>query len=208
MITKRVSFTHWQNLMLQCGFEENQNTHNKLIAAYEEKQRHYHSLKHLEHVLLSFDESKHLAKRPYAIELALWFHDAVYKIFAKDNEQASADWAKNFLQKQNADDETQSNVYDHIMATLHDAECMDNDSALTVDIDLAILGTTPDVYKKFEQNVRKEYRLIPGFIYKKKRKEILQSFLDRKRIYHHSYFVDKYEVQARSNLQIAIDNLS
>jgi len=157
---------------------------------------------------LAFDESKHLAKRPYAIELALWFHDAVYKIFAKDNEQASADWAKNFLQKQNADDETQSNVYDHIMATLHDAECMDNDSALTVDIDLAILGTTPDVYKKFEQNVRKEYRLIPGFIYKKKRKEILQSFLDRKRIYHHSYFVDKYEVQARSNLQIAIDNLS
>jgi len=207
MIVERIEFDQWKNLMQQCGFSENSETYEKLITSYSEKQRHYHSLKHLEHVLLSFDESKHLAERPHDVELALWFHDAIYKIFSKDNEQASADWAKEFLQKQNAGNELIDNVDHHIMATLHNAECVDNDSALTVDIDLAILGTPTTVYEKFEQNVRQEYRLIPSFIYNKKRKAILQSFLDRKNIYHHEYFRDKYESQARKNLQVAIHNL-
>ena len=198
----------WQALMDAFGFKPNTETFNKLIAGYSEKHRHYHSMQHLNYVLLSFDESMQLAEHPHEVELALWFHDAIYKIFAKDNEQASAEWAREFLQEQNANDNLIDNVYKHIMATLHNGVCDDSDSALVVDIDLAILGVSADVYEKFEQNVRKEYRLIPGFIYKKKRKEILQSFLDRKNIYHHEFFANKYENQARTNLQKAIDNLS
>ena len=198
----------WQALMDAFGFKPNTETFNKLIAGYSEKHRHYHSMQHLKYVLLSFDESKQLAEHPHEVELALWFHDAIYKIFAKDNEQASAEWAKEFLHKQKAGNSIIDNVYKHIMATLHNAECRDNDSALVVDIDLAILGVPVEAYEKFEKNVRKEYRLIPGFIYRKKRKEILQSFLDRKNIYHHEFFANKYENQARTNLQKAIDNLS
>ena len=198
----------WKTLMNVLGFESNIETYNKLITGYSEKHRHYHSLQHLKYILLSFDESKQLAEHPHEVELALWFHDAIYKIFAKDNEQASAEWAKEFLQTQQASDSLIANVYKHIMATLHNAECSDNDSALVVDIDLAILGVSAEVYEKFEQNVRKEYRLIPSFIYRKKRKEILQFFLDRKNIYHHEFFRKKYENQARTNLETALINLN
>ena len=207
MILETISVERWNNLMSACGFDDNIETYEKLIEAYAEKHRHYHSLKHLEHVLLSFGEAKQLAENPNEAELALWFHDAIYKIFAKDNELQSAVWASDFLKEQNAGESFINNVHQHIMATLHDAACENNDSALVVDIDLAILGVPSDVYVRFEQNVRKEYRLIPSFIYKKKRKEILQSFLDRESIYHHEYFRDKYESQARENLQRAITNL-
>jgi len=198
---------NWQVLMSEFGFNSSIDVYEKLIHAYAEKQRYYHSLKHLEYVLQAFYETKHLAEKPHEVELALWFHDAVYKIFSKDNELNSANWASDFLKQQNANTIQIQTVHQHIMATLHNAPCASNDSALVVDIDLAILGTTADIYNRFEQNVRKEYRLIPGFIYNKKRKEILQSFLDRDSIYQHEYFQDKYESRARENLRKAINFL-
>ena len=54
---------------------------------------------------------------------------------------------------------------------------------------------------------KKRYKLIPAFIYRKNRKEILKGFLARERIYSHEYFFDKFEGPARRNLRNAINNL-
>jgi len=61
------------------------------------------------------------------------------------------------------------------------------------------LGSSIDCY-----NVRKEYKVVPALIYRKKRKELLKSFLNSPSIYNSGYFKDKYERAARQNITRAI----
>jgi predicted metal-dependent HD superfamily phosphohydrolase len=79
-----------------------------------------------------------------------------------------------------------------------------NDSLLLADIDLSILGAEKKAYESFEISVRKEYRWIPYFIYRKKRRAILTSFLDRDTIYSNEYFQKEYEMKARGNIRDSI----
>jgi predicted metal-dependent HD superfamily phosphohydrolase len=95
----------------------------------------------------------------------------------------------------------------HIMATQHVALPVDDDSRLVVDIDLAILGATPSRYEEFERDVRTEYRWVPGIVYRPKRAAILQSFLDRPRIYHWEPVFERLERKARTNLSGAVRTL-
>jgi len=199
--------TSWLKLMTRLDFGDNIETFNKLLAKYNEKHRHYHNVNHIEAVLKHLEKNKHLAKDYKAIELALWFHDAIYKVFSSSNELDSANWARDFLQNNGVENAFIDKVHTLIMATLHDASPVDSDEKLMVDIDLSILGSTPNTYHLFEGWIRKEYKLVPSLIYKKKRKEILTKFLDRKRIYSHEYFYEKLENNARKNISQAILDL-
>jgi predicted metal-dependent HD superfamily phosphohydrolase len=98
-------------------------------------------------------------------------------------------------------------VRDHILATRHEAVANDADSRLVVDIDLSILGVDEAAYAQFEVNVRKEYRWVPSLLFRRKRAEILESFLARPEIYTTQLFRDRYEVTARRNLSQAIERL-
>lgn len=93
------------------------------------------------------------------------------------------------------------------MATQHNVEVNSVDEQLIVDIDLTILGASPTVYDQFEENIRKEYRLVPSIIYRKKKKELLKSFLSKQSIYNLGYFKEKYENAARMNIKRAIEAL-
>lgn len=194
----------WQQLMCNLGFDENSDTYNELLKSYSEKHRHYHNASHINAILIHLQQAKHLATDCDAIEVALWFHDAIYKTTSSTNELDSANWATSFLEKNNAKNELIDKVHSLIMSTLHDALPTESDAKLMVDIDLSILGSPPKTYDLFEASIRKEYRLVPSFIYKIKRKEILNSFLQRDRIYSHQYFYDKLETSARINISNAI----
>ena len=179
----------------------------RLAAAYAEPHRHYHTAAHLAACLDELDGARDLATLPHEVEAALWFHDAVYDTKAADNEERSADWAGEFLGRAGAMREVRERVRDHIMATRHAGEPALRDSMLVVDIDLSILGQPPAVYDEFEGNVREEYRWVPGPLYRRRRREILQSFLEREHVYALPRFRERYEAQARSNLGRAISAL-
>jgi predicted metal-dependent HD superfamily phosphohydrolase len=99
-------------------------------------------------------------------------------------------------------------VHDLIMATTHDAIANDPDTALLIDIDLSILGADPDVFDRFERNVRKEYWWVPGPLFRQTRAKILQSFLDRPSVYATAGFRERLEDAARRNLAAAIAALT
>ncbi len=170
-----------------------------LITAWNEPQRKYHTEQHLCECLALFEEFQHLAANPHKVELAIWFHDAVYDVKAKDNELKSAEWARTALEEAGVSKEKSQRVYELIMASEHSA--MDTlDTRLLVDIDLAILGSSPKRFAEYDGQVRAEYSYVPGFLYRRKRKQILQSFLKRNSIYQTPDLKLRFELQARRNL--------
>lgn len=186
----------WSDL----GLQSPSGLRDQLVAAYQEPQRHYHSLQHLIECLAHFDQVRGQAKYLGEVAIALWFHDAIYDVKGKSNEQRSADWAVSALSAAGASQATQNRVRQLIMATKHDAEVSEPDQQLLVDIDLAILGAAPERFAEYDRQVRSEYSWVPGLVYNIKRKAVLKSFLARKSIYSTKYFRDFHEAQARSNL--------
>jgi predicted metal-dependent HD superfamily phosphohydrolase len=194
----------WRRLLADLSIAEDTDTWAALKAAYSERHRHYHTARHITHCLAELDLARFLAAEPAEVEMALWFHDAVYRPRASDNELQSAAWAERFLGSHAVDPERILRVREHIMATRHTAPADSADSQLVVDVDLAILGSDAQTYAQFESNVRKEYRWVPGPLFRTRRAQILQSFFDRHHIYHTTYFRDRCEAAARANLETAI----
>lgn len=202
-----MKYERWLQLMEQFKLKPNQNTYNDLLSAYSEKHRHYHTIDHIDALLMHFDNAIDLANHPREMEMAIWFHDAVYKPFSSTNELDSANWASTFLSNNKLPENIAETVHQLIMATRHTVEVSGSDESLLVDIDLTILGAPADVYDGYEKAIRKEYKLVPSMIYRKKRKLLLHSFLDRDRIYLNQFFYKKFEKQARSNMKRAITAL-
>lgn len=198
----------WTDLMSRLGLADNLDTFHRLQKAYSEKHRHYHTSEHINDCLVKFDQVRHLAQQPDEVELALWFHDAVYATRSKQNEAKSATWAMKFLAGNGVDPRRVQRVRNLVMATRHDAPLDDSDGALMVDVDLSILGADVETFERFEQNVRQEYWWVPAELFKRTRASILQSFLDRPFVYGTDYFRREAEPQARRNLATAIAALS
>jgi predicted metal-dependent HD superfamily phosphohydrolase len=76
------------------------------------------------------------------------------------------------------------------------------------DVDLSILGGKQKSFWQYEENIRKEYAWVPESIFRQKRIEVLQGFLDRPYIYYHETYREIFEEKARANLKKAIAKLS
>ena len=202
------SIARWQEA---CGAVDVTNCdpeHRKLLRAWSEWGRHYHTVEHLTACLRELDDTRTLAQRPAEVELALWFHDAVYRTYRSDNESRSAEWAAQFLAAHGAGPDVVPRVRQLVLITAHATDGLAGDAALVVDIDSSILGRPQQVYDQFEKNVRKEYWWVPRRRYVTARRKILESFLARSAIYHWPRFRELYEATARVNLERAIHALS
>ena len=186
---------------------EGMDLRDQLLAAWSEPQRRYHTLRHLGDCLALFEETTHLAVRPAEVEMALWFHDAVYALKAGDNEARSAAWAERVLAEAGAAPEVRQRVHALVMATCHDALPATDDARLLVDIDLSILGAEPERFDEYEVQVRQEYAWVPSLLFRRKRREILQAFLARPAIYATAWFRERFEAAARANLQRSVARL-
>lgn len=176
----------------------------KLVAAYAEPQRKYHSTQHLSECLQWLESVRRLAEAPAEVELALWFHDAIYDVQRSDNEARSADWARAELTHDGVCAEAIARVVDLVMVTRHTGQPSTADQCLLVDIDLAILGALPERFAQYEQQIREEYAYVPGWLFRRKRKAILRSFLNRPRLYGTAHFHAELDQRARINLALAV----
>lgn len=175
---------------------------------YAQPHRRYHNLEHLADCLREFDRAKHLAADPAALELAIWFHDAIYDPRAADNEERSAELAVDWLGKSQASYALTDSVRRLVLATKsHDAS-LHVDAPLLVDVDLSILGQPPERFWEYERQIREEYSWVAAEVFAAKRAEILQKFLARPRIFNTEMFFQQMEAQARINLQASVQRLT
>ena len=178
-----------------------------LLRRYSEPQRKYHTLQHLDACLAHFETLRAQALHPDEVELALWFHDAIYDIGASGNEARSADWAREALLSAGGDVQAAQRVHDLVMVTCHDVAPQTRDQEVLLDVDLSILGARPRVFDAYEQQIRAEYAYVQGDAFRSRRRRLLQQFLDRPRIYHTTQFHGQFEAQARDNLARSIRQL-
>jgi predicted metal-dependent HD superfamily phosphohydrolase len=180
---------------------------DELLLAYSSAGRYYHTLTHIRDCLSFFDQTNFLAVQPEEVEIAIWFHDAVYDSRSSDNEQKSAGWAEAVIHRAGLGEAIANRVAACILATRHHDEVTDDDARLLVDIDLSILGRDPAVFWQYEEDIRREYAWVPGDVFRQERRKLLERFLDRRHIYYHPPYRERFEASARTNLQQAIARL-
>jgi predicted metal-dependent HD superfamily phosphohydrolase len=180
----------------------------ELLAHYRAPDRAYHTLQHLAECLDHFDSARPFVKEPIDVELALWLHDVIYDTHRSDNEEASAQWAQSHLLAAGVVPATVNRVIELIQLTKHVDEPSDEDGALLLDIDLAILGADPERFAEYEGQVRQEYQWVPWPAFCMGRSQILRAFLQRPSIYRTDFFRARLEAQARINLAASLDRLT
>jgi predicted metal-dependent HD superfamily phosphohydrolase len=179
-----------------------------LCKHYAEPGRAYHNLVHIDECLAELDAARHLAFSSGAVELAIWFHDAVYDPRKSDNEERSVYLMEAATAAANLPVEFRAAVKSLVLATKHSQTPEETDQRLIVDIDLAILGKDELKFDQYEDQIRAEYSWVPLNIFAEKRAAILAAFLRRAAIYSHQCFRERYEAPARKNLERSIEKLN
>lgn len=193
---------NWASAWSGCGAcGDGAGLRHRLWLAYDQPHRHYHSRQHLRECLALLAQYQGLAERPAEVAVALWFHDAVYDLRAHDNEARSAEWAWSALQEAGVEPAVADRVRALVLATRHDQAPATSDEALLVDIDLAILGASPTRFDEYEQQIRAEYRWVPGWLFRRKRRELLSGFAQRPMLYQTAALQARFEAPARANLR-------
>jgi len=195
------SLARWQTVWQQVGAStDGESLFHQLVASYSEPHRQYHTLKHLNECFLHFYNLRSLPDHPDEVELALWFHDAIYDTTKKDNEQRSAEWARESLLAAGVANEKAERIYKLVMFTMHNAVPVGSDAEVLVDIDLGILGAGAARFNEYEVQVRQEYSWVPENLYHAARRKVLEEFTSREWIYSTPLFRSEYEARARENI--------
>jgi predicted metal-dependent HD superfamily phosphohydrolase len=176
----------------------------ELIARHCEPHRRYHTVQHLDECFLALDQVQ-----PHSpdVELALWFHDAIYDTHRADNEALSAALARDTALGLGVAPGPAQRIADLILCTRHAVEPEGLDAEALVDVDLSILGAASARFDEYECQVRREYSWVPEETFRKRRAEVLRQFLARSHIYSTRAFRERYEPAARANLARSLEAL-
>jgi predicted metal-dependent HD superfamily phosphohydrolase len=183
-----------------------------LQAAYASPPRAYHNFQHVQEVLRHYHEVAAGPgwRQPAEVGLAVLYHDAIYEAGRRDNETRSAElavahvaqwWSSAGLDAQRVVDLIELTARH---GTLQPAD-VDDEAALFLDCDMAILGAEPALFDAYDRGIAAEYRgHVPAWLFKLNRRRFLKALLARPRIYLSDFFHQRYDTQARRNLRRAV----
>ena len=185
-------------------------TFEQLSAAYSASGRHYHTLQHVRDLLDLTERPAAPLHDPTVVQLAAWFHDAVYSYRRTDNEARSARLALKFLTQTNLAAERCQRVAYLIERTQDHTQPLsapDADLAYFLDIDLHILGAPEADYWQYARQIRQEYRLVPDLLYRPGRRKVLEKLLATPALYRTPALQQRLEAAARRNLRMELADL-
>lgn len=198
----------YSELLLNIGFNEKEIQQNwlDLEKAYSKKSRHYHNLTHLKEMIDAYETYFDQLQFPNEILLCIFYHDYVYLSSKKDNELKSAEYALAIL-PENAKLDRQLVFEANCATQLHQHNEIEDINWL-IDFDLKILSKEWEDYKIYFEQIRKEYRIYPDFLYKPGRAKALKHFLENEFIFQTDKFRSFYEEKAQSNIEKEIKLLN
>ena len=172
----------------------------EIKSSYTHPSRYYHNLDHIQDMIQKWEELKDKFEQPELVALAIFYHDIIYTVSRKDNEEKSADLAMDCLKPLGLKQGQLDDIHHLILATKAHELSEDSDANFLLDLDLMTLGKDRETYKEYVKNIRKEYKMYPDFFYKPGRKKVLKHFLAMESIYKTVLFQESHEAQARANL--------
>lgn len=180
-----------------------------IVSRYTADDRHYHNFAHIVGMLDLLDAMAVVPENRTALRLAIWFHDVIYEVGSGlDNERASADFATEQLTALKFDGVLIQRVSELIIDTKHAARPATHDGRLLADLDLSQIGGSAEQFQRDSADIRREYATVPDDLFWRGRRQVLQSFLNRERIYYTEPFFARFEANARNNLRSAIQAIN
>jgi predicted metal-dependent HD superfamily phosphohydrolase len=193
----------WQRI-----FPGDEAVGRELLARWSEPHRRYHTVEHLAFMLDVIEANAGLADDADAVRLAAWFHDAVYEVFAGDNEERSAALAVHHLPALGFAPERTQEVARLVRLTAgHAVEPGDRNGALLADADLAVLASEKSRYDRYAAAVREEYAAVPDDVFRPGRAAILRGLADLPELYRIVPARAAWSARARRNLESEIATL-
>ena len=192
-------------------YTDNDRVKNELWTEIEKKysckKRHYHTLEHLDNLLSQLTDVKSEIQNWETILFTLFYHDIIYNSIKSDNEEKSAELAEKRMKQISVSNDKIELCKKQIFATKSHIKSTDSDTNYFTDADLSVLGQNWETYLLYCKNVRKEYSIYPTLVYNPGRKKVLNHFLSMDRIFKTDFFYNKFELQAKQNLQQEIESL-
>lgn len=208
----------WRNLLKSYQIDQQVGIplFQEILAAYSEPHRHYHNLSHLNHMFQELEtyevdscEVGPASRVTNEMLWAVWYHDFIYKPGASSNEKKSAIKAKESMRKLKIQQASIDKVIELIITTENhqsNSDCIN--TQLFLDADMAVLGTDQANYLRYCEAIRQEHSGIPDFLFNRGRKQFLISVLKQETIFVSSYFGEKYELKARTNIEAELSQLN
>lgn len=197
---------HWTHFIRAWGVADPAPAWELICRRYGEAHRHYHGFAHLED-LLTLAAAREW-EDPLRVQAVIWWHDLIYDPWRRDNEARSAAQAGRDLRAWRLPSGTCDWVERVILATAtHQPQTGHLDELAFLDLDLAVLAWPAAAYDAYAQAIRREYRHVPGLLYRRGRRQVLAGFLDRPFLYHTEAGRRDWEAAARANLQREISRL-
>ncbi len=196
----------WNRCIPNAGTSSAQDVFSVLEGNYSRPERFYHTLGHIKACLKHLDAIRDQARDPDALEMAVWFHDAVYETGARDNELQSA---KLFVELANKEAPARfvDKVRSLIMVTVHPSHPTDIDEKFMVDIDLSSFGLPWPQFLALGKLARKECAHMSDEEFDASELEFFEILASRPNFYYSEFFRTRYEAQARDNLARKIADL-
>lgn len=181
--------------------ERSREVWSDVVACWAEPQRSYHNLAHLVAVLGITQKYADQCDDPLCVQLAAWFHDAVYDPRSSTNETDSAAYAVGALDSLGFTAGITREVDRLVLSTAtHEVDESDRNGALLSDADLTVLGSPPAAYLGYVNAVRQEYAHVSDDDFRVGRTAVLEGLLALDPIYRVPAVRTEIEPTARRNL--------
>ena len=204
----------WSVVCLSLKLEsDGQTVIDEILLKYAEPHRAYHDSLHIAKMLrmlpfldrciadLGLEDMNQLV-------VAIIFHDVIYDPRAKDNEERSADFARNSLHDLGFDPLFIEKVIGYILCTKsHQADPDLPYCSVMIDADLAIFGAPQEEYAEYAASIRREYSFVSDDDFREAWKAVLMAFLQNPRIYLTNELEQELGLNARRNIQRELEQL-